>query len=110
MDEKPTLYATEKAKLDTHLVYTYVFCIGRYKPQRVEVYRDTPEQKCYTEDDGFRLSEPLEVIEHSRKDVILKSLRELDVPRDQLKALSWMMSQKEDAIIHPDKIVETRFL
>ena len=100
-------------KLDTYLNYRYIFCLRRHKQflrssrtHKVEVYRDTPEQKCYTENYGLA-SEPLEVIENSRKDVILKRLRQLDVPRDQIKDLSWMMSQKEDAIIHPEKIEGT---
>ena len=87
--------------MSTYLRYTFCFCFGRYKPHIVEVYRDTPEQKGYNEDYGLA-SEPLEVVKNSRKDVILKRLRELDVPRDQIKRLSWQMSMKQDAIIHPD--------
>ena len=81
--------------------YTYCWCANPPNYHQVRVYRDTPEVKAYTEENGLA-SQSFEDLENTRKDVILKRLRELNVPRNQIAKLSRLMTDREDAILHPN--------
>ena len=67
----------------------------------MDVYRDAPDEVAYTSARGLASRPPNAPYENGRKDVIFKSLRELDVPRDQIKVLSRLMTYRQDQIVHP---------